>query len=128
MMVNLSKNILFIYFVLLPLQFRITAWIPTTIFAIMALLAGLLTILMPETMGRDLPVDVADVAAWPILLRPEEKQRLKDFKLFGKRSVDPIHIDDAPKEDPPEYSEKANGTTTFGATNPAFEGESSTRM
>ena len=92
----------------------------------MSLLAGLLTFLMPETMGRDLPVDVAAVAAWPILLSPEEKKRLKTFKLFGNRSVEPT--DDMPTQDSPKYGEKANGTHSIGATNPAFEGERTNRI
>lgn len=52
-------------------------WLAGTIFSVMALLAGGLVLLLPDTVNRPLPEVIEDVQAWTLKVQKEEKS---DFK------------------------------------------------
>ncbi|CAD5118048.1 DgyrCDS6789 [Dimorphilus gyrociliatus] len=50
-------------------------WIPTTIFGFVSLSAGFFVLLLPETMGRELPSTIEDILHMPYSLNEEEKRK-----------------------------------------------------
>ena len=52
-------------------------WLPNVIFGVMAILAGALTFLLPETLHRPLPTTIEEVEKWRLTLTKEEKEKAK---------------------------------------------------
>ena len=57
--------ILFIYLH----QSRVVPWLPNVVFGVMCLIAAIMTLLLPETLGRPLPQTIEEVERWTRTLR-----------------------------------------------------------
>ena len=44
-------------------------WLPNVVFGVLCLIAGVFTLLLPETLGRPLPQTIEEVEAWTRTLR-----------------------------------------------------------
>ena len=59
-------------------QARIAPWAPGIVFGALSIMAGLLTLRLPETRGRPFPQTIAEVESWPLSgIQNIEKQRMK---------------------------------------------------
>ena len=89
----------------LSFQYRSYRWAPGTIFGICALISGLLTLFLPETLGRDLPTSVEEVSSWPITISKEERsvleaskaKRLQEYKDSIEMTGDVSNYSNKPK-------------------------------
>ena len=66
-------------------QMKILPWFPNVLFGVLCLVAGGLTLLLPETLGRPLPLTVEEVENWTRTLTPEEKERYRRAKEEAQR-------------------------------------------
>lgn len=118
-------------------QLRIKYWIPGAIFAGLSTLAAFVTLLEPETVGRNLPESIDEVDNWTITISKEERATLKEQnekrKALRNASVIPTS-DIIPQEKPTTDSGQENVATatpgqengaiaTPGQVNVAFEDE-----
>ncbi|CAH1797125.1 unnamed protein product [Owenia fusiformis] len=53
-------------------------WVPATVFGVLSIVVGLMTLLLPETLGRPLPQTIEEVETWTRTLSPEEVLRWKE--------------------------------------------------
>ena len=74
-------NLLSWYF---DFQFRIINWAPGVIFGLLALVAGLLTLLLPETYHRPLPTSVEEIAGWS---RTDDKRWTKSRASDAEKHI-----------------------------------------
>ncbi len=75
-------------------QAKAVPWLPNVVFGIMALLAGALTLYLPETLNRALPQTIEEVENWSRTLTSEEKERAKELRDNKKRNKRDIEMDD----------------------------------
>ena len=75
----------------------------------LSIIGGFLTFLLPETMGRELPLTVQEVANWPVTLTPEEKQRLKNTSIFKTKPKE-ANIVGTKKDQQPTANERSSTT------------------
>ncbi|KAI0226041.1 Solute carrier family 22 member 16, partial [Lamellibrachia satsuma] len=64
--------------------FRIINWAPGVIFGLLALVAGLLTLLLPETYHRPLPTSVEEIAGWS---RTDDKRSTKSRASDAEKHI-----------------------------------------
>ncbi len=58
-------------------QARIAPWAPGIVFGAISIMAGLLTLRLPETRGRPFPQTIEEVESWPLRgIENSEKQRM----------------------------------------------------
>ena len=65
-------------------QYELIPWLPNVIFGVMCLLAGIMVLFLPETLGRPLPQTIKEVENWTRTLTPEEKARYEAAKKAEK--------------------------------------------
>lgn len=68
----------------LPLQYDFVPWLPNVIFGVMCVIAAVITLMLPETLGRPLPQTIKEVENWTRTLSPEEKARFQAQKKAEK--------------------------------------------
>ena len=112
---NITINTISTDQLLSEFQFRIMNWAPGVIFGLLALVAGLLTTLLPETYHRPLPTSVEEIAAWS---RTDDKMPLKTRKRDTEKRVTVSTVI------PATYDEAGKGKKDVrGVTNIAYAEE-----
>lgn len=92
-------------------------WLPSLIFAVLSIVGGIVTFMLPETVGRNLPTTVEEVASWPLTLTEEEKIAFKNEKIFNKKHSR-LHIVDDGKTNENEIGKKPTNITNISQTIP----------
>lgn len=59
-------------------------WLPGVLFGTISVVGGVLTLLLPETLGRPLPQTMQEVEQWTRRISKREKQRLKLLTSGGE--------------------------------------------
>ncbi|KAK2185005.1 hypothetical protein NP493_247g00003 [Ridgeia piscesae] len=94
--------------------FRIVNWAPGVIFGLLALIAGLLTTLLPETYHRPLPTSVEEIAGWS---RDDDERPMKTRKRDTEKRVTVATVI------PATYDEAGKAKKEVGVTNIAYAEE-----
>ena len=73
------------YTYVILLQFRLVNWLPGTVFGAVSIIGGFCAFFLPETVGRNLPLTVEEIASWTRTLTKEEKAEFKNHNIFNKK-------------------------------------------
>ena len=68
----------------------------------MCILAAILTLLLPETLGRPLPRTIREVEQWTRTLTPEEKAKFEAYKKKDKDDRKKMKLAVLAEEEEPE--------------------------
>ena len=68
-------------------QFRIYNWAPGIIFGMLALVAGLLTLLLPDTYNRPLPATVEEIAGWSLTKKENDRGSAKARESETQKNI-----------------------------------------
>jgi len=84
---------------------KVLPWFPGLLFGVMAIIGGLMTLFLPETLHRPLPLTITEVENWSRTLSKEEKeqhrQSVKEAKDRRKENVEMKPVaNDIPEKEP----------------------------